>query len=48
MLSFIKIFYNHNLKYYHNPNINCKILKIKVFPYSLVVMSGELGALWVL
>ena len=35
-------------KYYDNASINCKILKIKVFPYSLVVMSGELGALWVL
>ena len=31
-------------KYYDNASINCKILKIKVFPYSLVVMSGELGA----
>ena len=41
-------FYKHIFKYYDNASINSKILKIKVFPYSLVVMSGELGALWVL
>ena len=43
-----KKFEKHNLKYYNNISIDCKISKIKVFPYSLVVMSGELGALWVL
>ena len=44
LLNFIIIIF----KYYDNASINCKILKIKVFPYGLVVMSGELGALWVL
>ena len=44
LLNFIIIIF----KYYDNASINCKILKIKVSPYSLVVMSGELGALWVL